>query len=395
MRVLLINHFASIQGGAELQILSLRDSLRALGHQADFFGSRSRSSPSFPIVADHTCFAAGGRLATLSMAHNPFAVSALRQLLASLKPDLIHLVMFRNRLSPAILPVLFNYPTIAHVQTYEPICPISSKLLPDGSPCHQRSGPACYSQGCFSLASRPFLLHADKATRAFWPRFIRRIAISQWQRQRLETDGIQIDAVIPNGVPEDPTPTSSQTPSPLLVCASRLVREKSIDHLLHAIASVLPKFPNLQLRIAGDGTSAKELRSLAASLNLTSHIYWLGLLPRRDLSKAFAGAWLQIVPGTWEEPFGLATAEAMMRGLPVIAPRRGASAELLNQEAFGFLYNNGNAQSLASTIERALSNPSILPAIGAAARAHARLHYLDSLHASRFVDLYNQILQPQ
>ena len=56
----------------------------------------------------------------------------------------------------------------------------------------------------------------------------------------------------------------------------------------------------------------------------------------------FESAWVQIVPSIWEEPFGLAAAEAMMRGTAVIASRTGGLAEIVQDDLCGFLVPPGD-----------------------------------------------------
>jgi len=389
VRVLLINDYGSIVGGAEYQFLSLRDGLRARGHEARFFAARR---PGSPAVADATCFAFSGSLQVLSMWKNPFAVAALRRELEAFPPDLVHLGMFRWQLSPAILDVIAALPTVVHLQLYEPICPVGSKLLPDGRLCHHRVGPACRENACFGALAAPFLFSADAATRRHWVRFSRRIAVSEWQRRRLEDDGLAIDAVIPNGIPLESAPLAALSVEPRLVCATRLAREKGVDHLLRAFARLAPAFPTLRLTIAGDGPDARSLRQLAATLPGADRVDWLGFLPRAELAAKFAGAWLQIVPGLWEEPFGLATAEALSRGVPVVAPASGASRELIAGGEFGALYPNGDDAALAEAIAGLLSQPERLASIGLAAREHARLHFSETSMVERFLLLYAEVL---
>jgi glycosyltransferase involved in cell wall biosynthesis len=393
MKILLINDYCRVLGGAELQMIALRDGLRALGHEVRVFSSvvpRSSSSTSF---ADVHCYTLPDRLQVLSMWNNPFATAALRQQLQQFAPDLVHLLMYRWRLSPSILDALAGWRTILHIQTYDPICPIGSKLLPDGQACQHKAGQPCRSNGCLSSLAAPFLLRAHEKNKGLWASFTRRIAISEWQRKRLEADGFPVDLVIPNGVPLDEATTQPPAGNPLLVCASRLVREKGVDHLLRAFSLLAERHPNLHLSIAGDGEDAENLKRTARALPGADRITWLGYLERRHLKAAFAGAWLQVVPGLWEEPFGMATAEAMMRGLPVVAPSRGASAELLDHGAVGFLYANGDANDLARVIEAAIGDVNQLQRLGQAASERAHRNYGEQRMTQQFVELYEEVLR--
>ena len=54
MKVLLINDYGSLEGGAERGLLLLRDTLRQLGHDARVFASSAHSS-GMQSAADYEC----------------------------------------------------------------------------------------------------------------------------------------------------------------------------------------------------------------------------------------------------------------------------------------------------------------------------------------------------
>jgi glycosyltransferase involved in cell wall biosynthesis len=75
----------------------------------------------------------------------------------------------------------------------------------------------------------------------------------------------------------------------------------------------------------------------------------LGGVGEKELERLRRGAALAIVPSRSAETFGMAAAEAMSAGVPVVASRIGALPELVEESA---LAEPGDARSLASVIER-------------------------------------------
>jgi glycosyltransferase involved in cell wall biosynthesis len=122
--------------------------------------------------------------------------------------------------------------------------------------------------------------------------------------------------------------------------ASRLSAEKGVDVAIAAAARA-----GVPLVIAGDGPQAPELRSRARG----AEVRFEGQVGPERLRELRAGAALAIVPSRSAETFGLAGAEAMAAGVPVVASRVGALPELVAPDG---LVDPGDADGLAAAIER-------------------------------------------
>ena len=106
MKILLIHDLGTATGGAELQMLSLRQGLRDLGHDVRLFSSLATPVKNSQLLADYSCFGTNSLLQVLSQTINPSAYFKLRQILREFKPDVVHVRMFMWQMSPAILPLL-------------------------------------------------------------------------------------------------------------------------------------------------------------------------------------------------------------------------------------------------------------------------------------------------
>jgi len=119
LKILLVSDYAPPIGGAEIMTLMLRDGLRERGHDVRIFASRAESSPD-DTHADYYCFGTTTTARTALQVANPWAYRRLRSVLAEFRPDVVHVKMFLTQLSPLILPLLRDVPTLHHVVWYRP-----------------------------------------------------------------------------------------------------------------------------------------------------------------------------------------------------------------------------------------------------------------------------------
>jgi glycosyltransferase involved in cell wall biosynthesis len=91
-------------------------------------------------------------------------------------------------------------------------------------------------------------------------------------------------------------------------------------------------------------------------------------VPRASLWAAMAGAAVVLYPVQWDEPFGMAAAEAQACGTPVVAFRRGGLSEVIVDGLTGFLVSPGDMRAAVEAVAKAgeISRP--------ACRDHAEAH---------------------
>lgn len=384
-----MNDAATPGGGAELLTIALRDELRARGHDARLFASAAPYGPG-ASRADYSCFGTVSSWRTVNRVANLSAYQRLRSALAEFRPDVVHVRMFLTQLSPLILPLLREVPSVYHATWYETICPTGLKLLPDGSACTEPAGRACRRNGCLSRRAWPLLMLQLALYRRWRDAFDRIVANSEALARTLRAHGIAPVEVIWNGVPVRPERSPLQSP-PTVVFAGRLSREKGVDVLLRAFVRVRQAVPETRLLIAGDGNTSAELLRLVAELDLESHVTMLGHLDHTELERRLSPAWVQVVPSRPPETFGLAAAEAMMRGTAVVASEVGGLAEIVEDERTGLLVPAGDAEALAVALLRLLKDRTLAEDMGKAGRRRALAHLSQSVFVDKVVAVYSSL----
>lgn len=109
----------------------------------------------------------------------------------------------------------------------------------------------------------------------------------------------------------------------LFVFMGRLHEKKGCDLVLHAFAAVAAGDPSLHLLMAGPDQegSQRKLSDLAHSLGLSGRVTWPGMLKGELKWGALRAAELFLLP-SHQENFGIAVAEALACGVPVLISNR-------------------------------------------------------------------------
>jgi glycosyltransferase involved in cell wall biosynthesis len=390
MKILLVHDYGTPDGGAEIATLSLRDGLRRRGHEALLLATDVRGS--VPSQADVACTGGGaGYRGRLVQTANFSARRAMQRTLAEFDPDVVHVGLFLTQLSPLILPLLRDVPSVYYAHWLRAICPTGSKQLPDDRTCGSSAGIACYRSGCVPLRDWFPLMGQMHLTRRWRGTFRRIVANSEATRTALEADGFTNVSVIPCGVPTRARgPALGGAPlvgEPVACFSGRLTRQKGVHVLLAAWRSVRDALPHAQLLIAGDGPERVVLEATAPP-----GVTFLGAVPHADLHRATEAAWVQVVPSSGFEGLGLAAVEAMMRGRAVVASRIGGLSEVVQPDVTGALVEPNDPASLATALIALLGDRDRCEQLGARAREVAERSFSQDTYVDRLLALYEGLV---
>ncbi len=217
------------------------------------------------------------------------------------------------------------------------------------------------------------------AALAAWQRRIvaaadRFVVPSAFARDRLLALGAPIDPARTDVVAHlvrEVAPAPRFDPAGPALVAGRLAVEKGVDVAIDACRAA-----GRPLVVAGDGPQRAALEARAASAD----VRFTGRVDGARLAQLRAAASVALIPSRSAETFGLAAAEAMAAGLPVIASRVGALPELVGDA--GTLVAPGDPAALAAALavippdgaQRALARIAALAAPDQAAAALRRVY---------------------
>ncbi|MDD5270551.1 MAG: glycosyltransferase family 4 protein [Candidatus Omnitrophica bacterium] len=176
---------------------------------------------------------------------------------------------------------------------------------------------------------------------------------------------------------------------PVVGIISRLSEEKGHAVLIDAFREISAKFPGARLLIIGEGRLEHGLRKRAEGLGLGDSVRFFGnTLNAREflaIMDVFARPGLQ-------EGFGLAIAEAMMMGVPVVSTGVGGFREMLDDGELGVLVEPCDAATLAGAVCRLLTDKALAGRIAAAAKKYAAENFSAERMARQTLEVYKEAL---
>lgn len=378
MRVgLFTNNYLPFRGGVTTAVETLRQGLEAQGHRACVFAPASSvphddpafvfrypsvPAPTYPGFALPLPFSRRWSRAALELdldifhAQHPFLLGVTARRLARSQGR----------------PLVFTYHT--RYEKYAHYVPLPEPLVA-------------------SLAVRLASRFADAADLVIAPSA--RIA------ERLADLGVRAPiAVVPTGVPIDLFRPSSRAEArrflglnedaPLCLYVGRLDREKSVERVIAAFASIALAVSGARLLLVGQGSHEAALRRLAAASPARSAICFAGSVAREELPPYYQAADLFLFSSETETQ-GLVLAEAHACGLPAVAVRASGVDEVVRDGETGLL-TKADVEELADAAIGLLMDAPRRSAMASAARAFAASDFSATRQVEVMLGHYRRLL---
>lgn len=164
-----------------------------------------------------------------------------------------------------------------------------------------------------------------------------------------------------------------------ILSVGRLEPIKDYSTLISAFAQLSSSFPDWRLKIFGTGSMHSELTKLISTFNLSAKCFLSGTT--QNLAFEYSSADL-FVSSARHESYGLAVAEALTHGLPVVAfSDSPALVDLIFHQKNGLLVDPSFSRitSLSRGLEYLMSNPDLRSQLGQAARSSVQLCSISSV----------------
>jgi glycosyltransferase involved in cell wall biosynthesis len=409
LKILMVDKFYFIKGGAERYFFELKAILESHGHQvipfsmqhSENFQSEFNSYFVSNIEFNHKSFLkrmVDGPKIFERVIYSSSAKKKIEELIEQVKPDIAHVHMIDHQLSPSILHSLKGHgiPIVQTVHQYKLVCPnyllyntrtntICEKCLhgsfyhPIFERCHKNSSTSgillaleMYAHKILRIYDNIDLFHTP----------------STFMKNKLIAGGTDEQKIkklyYTIKIAEYPF---SPNHDDYFVYYGRLSKEKGLLTLLKAMKEI----DRSKLLIMGDGPQRPQLLQFTQE-NKLGNVCFIGSKGGEELKSIVANSKFVIVPSEWYENSPLVIYESFSMGKPVIGAAIGGISELIDHEENGLLFQAGDSEALRQQINRLLDHPEEIQEFGNNARRKAEREFNPDYHYDKVLEIYNGVI---
>lgn len=308
------------------------------------------------------------------------------------KPDVIH----THNTFPLISPSLYyaaarlNVPVVQTLHNFRLFC-AQAMFMRDGKVCEDCLGKlawrgvmrGCYRGSKIQSAAVVSMQGLHRLLGTYQHKVTRYIALNQFCSDKFIEAGLPKSrmAIKPNFID---LPLLTDEKGELRqggLFVGRLSKEKGLATLAEA-ASI---YTQAKLEIIGIGPEERMLKT-------HTNISLQGWKSPVEIYRGMRNAAYLVMPSIWYENFPRTLVEAFACGLPVIASRLGAMAELIDDGFTGLLFEPGNAKDLAEKLQWADSHPEEMLKMGREARWEYETKYTSAINFKQLMGIYKDAI---
>jgi glycosyltransferase involved in cell wall biosynthesis len=306
------------QGGSQAFVSDLARGLVGRGHEVHVYAASGSQIPGVEVIDTgvdpeslastlYRAFGAAGSSGTGPAAAESAFASAYKSV-REIQYDVIH-----NH--------AFDVPAIRHAAALHPPVVHTLHLPPD-------------------QAVAAAIRHAAQSGRPPAVAAVSVFQASAWRRI------VRVDAILPPYVPTRIIPWS-RAPGDGALFAGRLSPEKGVEEAID-----IARAAGVPIDVYGDAYDAEYSREQIGPRRAWPGVTVHQAVPRPSLWAAMARAAVVLYPVKWDEPFGMAAAEAQACGTPVVGYRRGGLGEVIADGVTGFLVPPGDVKAAVDAVGR-------------------------------------------
>jgi len=416
-KVLIINKYHFVSGGAERYFLSIMEVLRKWGIEPIPLSiNYARTLPTpyqkyfiEPIVKDGEAkiisqkptWKEKVRLAAQAI-YSESAVDAIRRIYEDHKPDIAYFLNFNNHISPSAIDACaqLGIPVVMRMSDFNLVC-ASNMYYRDGHPCTDCKKGLHHAvlHRCVHDSVARSLLSVLATSFHRWAGFYKKvsafIAPTHFMRQELRELGFSdstLHQINTFAKPQEKKPPN--VGSPYILFFGRFARFKGADTAMQAFSRIADK-RGVVFRLMGDEGDADSLRvqALAEKLNCEE----IKILPfERDKQKiieAIQGSLFTVLPSENYENLPNAILESFSCARPVISTRLGSIPDIVLDQIYGLLYEYGDLQDFSAKMEWLIQNESARIEMGEKAYTAILNDYSEQQHSEKLLHVFEKVKQ--
>ncbi len=381
MRVLIAHNYYQQPGGEDAVVAEEVALLERNDIEVELYSKHNNSIQSMPSA----------QLAIDTLWSRKSA-SEVSDIIKRFKPDVIH----THNTFPLISPSLYyaaarqNIPVVQTLHNFRLFC-AQAMFMRDEKICEDCLGKlawrgvmrGCYHGSKIQSAAVVSMQGLHRMLGTYQHKVTRYIALNQFCSDKFIEAGLPKARmrVKPNFIDLPLLENNSNKARQGGLFVGRLSKEKGLATLAEATTI----YTQAKIDVIGVGPEEPMLKNNA-------NIQLLGWKTPVDIYTRMRSATYLVMPSIWYENFPRTLVEAFACGLPVIASRLGAMAELIDDGLTGLLFEPGNAKDLAEKLQWADNHPDEMIKMGREARWEYDTKYTSIINFKQLMEIYQDAI---
>jgi glycosyltransferase involved in cell wall biosynthesis len=297
--------------------------------------------------------------------YNPRVVSRLKEIIKTIKPEIVHFHHIHQYLSYYSFKVAKKYAKAVFLTAHDVMLIQYGKLMPRGenyiyklSSWEQLKQNKARYNPLRNIVIKHYLKYIDKI-----------FSVSNALKNLLEINGIKNIETIYNGIDVDEWRFNEGETNGIkkkfelfgkkvIFFGGRLSGAKGGAQILKALALIKQEMNNIVLLVAGERNKyVEDMEKMIKNLDLKENIIFTGWLDKNHLRAVYHCVDVSVFPSICFETFGMSNLEAMACKKSVVSTNFGGPSEVVIDGETGYLVNPHNTELMAEKIVDLLKNP--------------------------------------
>lgn len=401
MRILQINKYLKIVGGAETYMFQLSKSLQEKGIDVKFWGmyDDDNSVDDFPdLLADTIDYSNQGTIEKLGSTINTIYSKKNRkkigQVLDFFKPDIVHIHNYNFQLTPSILPEIKKrgIKVVQTIHDSQMVCPYHRlyNFQRDQvcTKCVKGSFANCIKDKCFDGSLFKSLIGAIESMLyhklGYYEKYIDAyISPSKFLAGLINQKIKKNYSIIPNFTQIQLNLPIEKQDEEYYLYYGRVSDEKGVYELIEIFKEI-----KLKLLIVGKGPLED---SVLVKTKEISNIKFIGPKYGNDLLKIVKGAKYVVQPSKWFENCPMTIIESFSLGVPVIGANHSGFIDLIQVGQTGYLIDYNNK---SDAINKLLEiDPLDVSSLKKNVTHYYEENLSESIHINKIISVYKDLLR--
>jgi glycosyltransferase involved in cell wall biosynthesis len=193
-------------------------------------------------------------------------------------------------------------------------------------------------------------------------------------------------------------PPARRRETGVILFVGRLVEKKGLLYLIEALPSILKKYPDIILRVVGDGQEKKKIERRLIELGLGGNVEFLGAVPNDDLPDFYGSSDVIVFPSVIardgdREGFGLVLVEALGCECAAVVTDLPAMRNIVRNDISALVVPQKDTIALAEKVCCLLGDENLRHSLGKQGRAHVLKMFDWEIITRQYTDLICSIIK--